>query len=110
VVNGTVTLSSVALGSELVLVAVVNVVNKAVLESKEVDMVVAALVVVVMIPPPLPRVLLSRDSAYSVRFSGGRGTACSLVVAVVVEVAVMPSVVAAVTTGVDNCSSSGLAV
>jgi len=108
----------VVLESELVLLAVVNVVNKAVLESKEVVVVVAALVAVVMIPPPLPRVLLSKDSAYSVRFSGGRGTACSLVVAVVVEVAVipsvvaavMPSVVAAVTTGVDNCSSRGLAV
>ncbi len=108
--NGTVTVSCVVPGSELVLVDVDNVVNKAVLESKEVVVVVAVLVVVVMIPPPLPRVLLSKDSAYSVRLSGGRGTACSLVVAVVVEVAVMPSVVAAVTTGVDNCSSSGLAV
>ncbi len=108
--NGSVTVSCVELESELVLVAVVNVVNEAVLESKEVVVVVAALVVVVMIPTPLPRVLLSRDSAYSVRFSGGRGTACSLVVAVVVEVAVMISVVAAVTTGVDNCSSSGLTV
>ncbi len=104
--NGSVTVSCVELESELVLVAVVNVVNKAMLESKEVVVVVvAALVVVVMIPPLLPRVLLSRDSAYSVRFSGGSGTACSLVVAVVVELAAMPSVVAAV-----NCSSSGLAV